>query len=606
MIAGDTLYGIPSRVSALRARYAARDERHLEVQAIRRGEFERIAPNLFNDTFRKPIVANLVDTAARDTAAVLAPLPAFNCSAATGLSDRARAFADKRTKIVRDYFTQAQFEWQMLRGADQYNSYGLLVLKVEPDFEKKTVRPLVVDAIGSYPVWNRFGETIEFARVYYRDWFSIVADYPQVERQRLQFPGAVTNSKVEVVEYCSASRVVVYLPQMGQITLEDFANPLGYCYYHAIQRPGLDDEIRGAYDDVIWVQLARHRLQLLLMEGTAKSVQAPMVITPDVQDVTYGPDAVVIAQQGVSSIGRVRMDMPSQAFGAIDQLKEEQRVGSMNPESRSGAVEQSQITGRGIQELMIGFSSQIAAAQTVFKAAFKTISRMLFEADEKLFPHDSKEIRGNDAGVPYSIKYIPSRDIAGDHTVDISYGFAAGLDPNRALVFLLQADGAGLVSKDYVRRNLPVDLNAVEEEKKIVVEQSRMALVQAFSALAQAIPQLVAQGQDATTIIQSHAQFIQQVESGLNVEDAVSKVLAPKQPPEASTPGPPAPSPGPGSESASGGATPETEMQGGQLVPAGPQAQGRPDLQQLFAGLSGSGSPSLQAGVARRIPTGAS
>lgn len=595
-----SINGIAQRVSALRARYSNRDERNSEVQAIRRGNFEEIAPNLFNDTFRKPIVANLVDTAARDTAAVLAPLPTFNCSAATGLSERARTFADKRTKIVRSYFTGSQFELQMLRGADQYNSYGMLVLKIEPDFEKRVPRILVVDAVGAYPVWNRFGETVEFARVYHRDWFSIVADYPHVAREEMRFPGAIANNKVEVVEYCNKDRVVVYLPNMSDLILEDFANPLGFCFYHAVQRPGLDDEIRGAYDDVIWVQLARHRIQLLLMEGVAKSVQAPLVITPDVQDVTYGPDAVVVAQGGAASIGRVRLEMPNQAFGAIEQLKEEQRTGSMNPESRSGDVSQSQITGRGIQELMVGFSSQIAAAQTVFKAAFRRITEMALRADELLFPDDSKEIRGNDAGVPYSLKYTPSKDIHGDYTVDISYGFAAGLDPNRALVFLLQADGAGLVSKDYVRRNLPVDLNAVEEEKKIVVEQSRMALVAAFGALAQSIPTLVASGQDATSIIAAHAQFIQAVESGMNVEDAVAKVLAPSPPPEASTPESALPSPGPGSESASGGAP--TEVVGG--LPAAASSGGRPDLQQIFAGLTGRGQPNLSAGVSRFLPAG--
>ena len=67
------------------------------------------------------------------------------------------------------------------------------------------------------------------------------------------------------------------------------------------------------------------------------------------------------------------------------------------------------------------------------------------------------------AGARYAVKYTPSKDIAGDHTVDISYGFAAGLDPNRATVLLLQLDGASLVSRDYIRRTLPVDINAVEE-----------------------------------------------------------------------------------------------------------------------------------------------
>jgi hypothetical protein len=145
------LGGIPERVMALRARYAMRDQRMFEVQSVRRGNFEAIAPDLFNDQWKRPIVANLVDTTARDTAAVLAPLPTFNCSAPSGLSERAKAFADKRTKIVRDYILSSDFELQMLRGADQYVSYGMLVLCIEPDFDKQMPRLQVEDAVGALP-----------------------------------------------------------------------------------------------------------------------------------------------------------------------------------------------------------------------------------------------------------------------------------------------------------------------------------------------------------------------------------------------------------------------------------------------------------------------
>jgi hypothetical protein len=52
------------------------------------------------------------------------------------VSDRAKQFADKRTKILRSYLQSSDFEVQMLTGADQYNSYGMLVLCIEPDFEE--------------------------------------------------------------------------------------------------------------------------------------------------------------------------------------------------------------------------------------------------------------------------------------------------------------------------------------------------------------------------------------------------------------------------------------------------------------------------------------
>jgi len=596
---------IPARVDALRARYTLSDSRAAEIQAVRRGDFEAIAPDLFSDQFKRPVVANMIDTAARDMAAMLAPLPAFNCSSSSMLSERARNFADKRTKIARDYVSSSEVELQMAdRGADNYNSYGMLVGCVEPDFENKTPYIRIESSVGAYPVWNDRGETVEFARVYYRDWFSIEADYPHLASLKSKYPmGVHSNEQVECVKYVSAKRCLTYLPRMGNCPLEDFPNPMGKCYYYVAKRPNAEEGgIKGAYDDVVWIQLARHRIQMLLMEGIDKSVRAPIIVPPDVDDVSLGPDGIIHTAGGAASVGRARLEMPAQAFGAVEQLKAEVQVGSMSPEARSGSSDASQITGRGLQELAAGFSSQISVAQTVFKAWFKKIIAGCFEMDEKLFPSKSKEIRGNDAGVPYSITYSPAKDINGDHSIDITYGFAAGLDPNRALVFLLQADGAGLVSKDYVRRSLPVDLNAVEEEKKIVVEQSRQSIILAFSALAQSIPQMAASGMDPTVVISQQAKFIMLLQKGKTVEEAATEALAPPEPP----PGAPVDEAGAAAPGAPGGAPAGFESSG---LPAGLEMgaategpQGRPDLSQMFAGLSASGAPQLSGGVSRQAP----
>lgn len=589
----------------MRSRWSGRDRRMAEVQAIRRGDFESVAPDLFSDEWQRPIVSNMIDTAARDMAAVLAPLPSFNCSAASGLSESAKKFADRRTKIARNYIEQSNLGVQMIRGADQYNSYGLLILCVEPDFETNLPRIAVEDSIGAYPVWDKRGRTVELARAYRRDWFSLAADYPLVKKLRSQYPVAVgADNRVEVVKYVNKNRIFVYIPDMGDLVLEDMVNPLKECYYVAVQRPGLDDEIRGAYDDVIWVQLARHRIQMLLMEGTEKSVRAPVVVPPDITEVALGPDSVLTTQQGAGSVGRLRLDVPAQAFGAVEQLKQEQMTGSMSPEARSGSMDASVITGRGVQQLMAGFNTQISVAQTSFKYAFQQAIQKAFAMDERIFGSVSKDVRGNEAGVPYSFTYIPTKDVRGDHTVDVSYGFSAGLDPNRATILLLQIDGARLASKDYVMRNLPVDLNAAEETRKIMIEDSRNAIIQGMSALAQAIPQMAAAGGDPAAVIQQQAKFIELLNKGKSVEEAAGAAFTPPEPPPgAQTPGAP---PIPGSESAPGGAPGGF---GGQGLPTGlvpgqaTLGQGaRPPLQQLLAGLTQSGRPNLQANVSRQPP----
>jgi hypothetical protein len=594
MIQATDLGGIPERVAALRARDMKRDQRVAEVQAVRRGDFEAIAPDLFSDEFKRPIVANLIDTAARDMAAMLAPLPSFNCSAASMLNESAKKFADKRTKIARAYVDGSELELHMLVGADHYNTFGMMLFKVEPDFEDDAPRLKIVSPVGAYVVNDSKGRTQMVARVFYRDWFSLVADYPNLKGLENQYPGNLDKLSIEVVEYVDDKECVIYLPKMGNVVLERMVNKLGKCYYQASFRPNFEDAPRGAYDDVIWVQLARHRIQMLLMEGVDKAVRAPLVVPNDVDDVALGPDGVIRTQNGAASVGRARLDMPAQAFNAVEQLKSEQWLGSMSSEARSGITDASVITGRGMQELAAGFNSQIAVGQTVIKAGLKRAMALAFSIDEVFFGDREKEIRGNDSGVPYSVKYRARKDIDGDHSIDISYGFAAGLDPNRALVFLLQADGAGLVSKDYIRRALPVDLNAAEEEKKIFIEQSRNSIMLAFSALSQSLPQMVQMGGDPLAIISQQAKFIELLGKGKDVEVAAREALTPPEPsPEAAAPaGPGAPTDG---ASAAGGGD-----LGFGLAGEGPN--GRPDLSQMFAGLGSDGSPQLSAGVSRYNP----
>jgi hypothetical protein len=603
------LGNIPERVRGLRARAQSRDIRNAEVQAIRRGQFDAVAPDLFGGIFKKPVVANMIDTTARDMAAVLAPLPAVNCSSSSMLSDTSKSFADRRTKIANSYITQSNLAVGQLTGADQYNTFGQMVYCVEPDFETKSPKIRIEDAIGTYAVVDSSGRTREVARVFLKDWYQLCADYPELESRAKDHPESYASGKIECIKYVNDKVTVVYLPTVKNLVLEYMTNPWGFCNYHVATRPGVDDEIRGAYDDVIYVQFARHRLESLLIEGVEKSVRAPLVVGDDVDNVPYGPDSVIRTRGGAGSVGRARIDMPPGAFSAGQMLKDEIHIGAMAPEARSGNIDASVVTGRGVQQLMAGFSSQIAAAQTVFKHAIECVVEMCFRMDEALWPNEKKEIKGRQAGVPYAITYTPKKDIDGDYTVSATYGFAAGLDPNKSLVFLLQADGAGVISKDYLRRNLPVDIDAAEEELKIAVEQSRGALIQSFAALSQSIPQMVAAGGDATTVINQQAVFIRLLQKGKSVEDAAAEAIKPPPPP----PAPPADAlgaPGGGLGGGPTGAGPKgfdsatglpAQLQPG-LATEGPQ--GRPDLNMLLAGLTAQGNPNLQANVSRLKPTG--
>jgi hypothetical protein len=241
---------------------------------------------------------------------------------------------------------------------------------------------------------------------------------------------------------------------------------------------------------------------------------------------------------------------------------------------------------------MAGYDSQVKVSQSILGEAIGQVVSICFATDEVYFPDLTREVSATANGVPYKLKYKPSSDINGNYGVTVEYGLMAGLDPNRALVWGLQARGDKLISRGMLRRNLPISLNAGEEERAIDIEEMRDSLKASVSQLAAAIPQMVAQGQDPMQVVEKMASVINDRKKGVPLEDAVSNAFKPK----------PAPTPEPGAQAA------ESEMPGmpGEPPMGGGQApqmpQGRPPMQELLAGLTGGGNPNLSARVTRQIP----
>jgi hypothetical protein len=354
----------------------------------------------------------------------------------------------------------------------------------------------------------------------------------------------------------------------------------------------------------MWVQVARSRFATLALEAAQKSVQAPFALPSDVNVLEIGPDAT-IRSANPEKIRRVSLDIPAGIFQENANLDQEMRVGSRYPEGRLGQQSGSIITGKGVQALMGGFDTQVKTAQAVLAEAFRHVMRISFMTDEKLFGDVEKEVRGVNAGAPYEITYKPKDAIDGDYWCDVTYGLMAGLDPNRALVFGLQARGDKLISRDFLRRQMPWEINVTMEEEKIEIEQLRDSLIQAVSGYAQALPAMAAQGQDPSQILTAMAAVINGRQKGKSIEEVVQEAFAPKQPevsPEAMSTAGEAVAPG---QAPSGEPLPGELQESGRMAGVAPGQQGmapggRPALQTLLAGLNSSGQANLSAGVLRR------
>ena len=579
---------VNAKLGRLQTKFASRDQRMRDVLSVRQGDLSKVYPSMFSEDYPKPLVANFIDVAARDLAEAMAPLPSFNCSAANMVSDAARKAADTRTRIANFYASLSELQLQMYEGADWYNTYGMMVGLVEMDYDSNNPRLRLLNPWGVYPEMDRFGRTISLTQVINIDSESLAAQYPEYADQILAKNNYQQGSPyISMIRYHDADQDLIFLPERKNLTLARTPNPIGKCLAKVAIRPSLDGQARGQFDDVLSVQLARARFAILQIQAAEKSIQAPIAIPQDVQELALGPDSIMRSAQP-QNIRRVSLDLPPGLFAESGALERELRLGARYPESRSGNINASVITGRGVQELQAGFDTQIKSAQAQFARMFSDLLGLCFEIDEKLFPNVQKVIKGSEDGTPYVLKYTPSRDIKGEYGVDVRYGIMSGMDPSRAIIALLQMRSDKLVSRDYVRREIPMDLNVSQEEQRVDIEEMRDALRVSVAQYAQAIPALAAQGQDPSEIVSRIAAVIQGRQKGLSLESVVEKAFAPPPAPEM-----PPQMPGmPGAEQmlpAAGAASAPASQQPpnpqGGMAPAAGQ---KPDIASLLAGITGA------------------
>ena len=582
---------VAARVQSLRYRNAERDARNLDVLAVRKGKIAEVYPDFFPSGVDANVVANFIDIVARDLSEVMAPLPAVNCSAANQTSDRARQFADKRTRIASNYFQHSDLSVQMYSGADWYLTYGFLPFMIELDEEANLPRIRIENPVGAYPEFDRYGRCVAFAKRYMMTLGELCTQFPEYDSQLLGPQGYKQdlNAQVELIRYYDKDQSIIYIPTKNNLTLSKAANPLGKMMVVVARKPSIDGELRGQFDDVLGIQLLRNRFALLAMEAAEKSVQAPIVLPQDVQELQLGGDAV-IRTANPAGVRRVDLNLPQGAFTEQTLLNQELRVGARYPESRTGNVNASVVTGQGVQALMGAFDTQVKSAQAIFAAALRDVIKLCFEIDEMIYPEE-KTIRGVDSGSPYEVVYKPTKDIKQDYSADVRYGMLAGLNPAQGLIFMLQALGGGLISKDMAMRELPFTVNVSQELEKIEIEKMRDSLLGSITALSQAIPQMAMQGQDASEVVRQIAAVIKARQKGQAIEEVVADIFAPQQqpvPPAGAPQSVEQPSPAPEGVPAGG------------TSPMAPQPQTPPDVMSLLSGINGGGTPTASVRTVRR------
>ena len=602
----------------MRARDAARDANHHIIHEVRKGNIRQLFPEElnFSISFNGSPIANFVDIVARDMAEALAPLPALACTSGRMQSDADQKRAEIKNRIGDDYWAHSKLEIQMLRGADRYISYGFLPAMVEPDVKAKKPFLQLFDPRNSYYELNRFGQCTVFAHRWLKsvdelcamfpEWASIIKHDPK--KASRQYPDGEPeqgHTLFEMVLWADDKNVSLLLPARNGLVLSMYAHKLSRTPVVIAERPGEDDSPRGQFDDVVWVQVARAIMSTLALEAASIAVQAPIAAPDDMDEFPVGPHAILQSSRA-QEIHKVNLELPPTIFAEGQVLDQELKLGSRYPDARTGGVQASVITGKGVEALLGTFDTQIKGAQMVFRQMLQDATSVMFEMDEVWWPNESKVINGTLAGTSWEYTYVPSRDINGRWNCTVTYGFAAGMHPSQSVVTMLQLEGVGAISKETVQENLPFGIDTVQEQRKISVEGLREAMKQGLFAYIQSSGQMAANGQDPSQIIQLGVNAVKFIQDGKSVEDAIGMAFdeqakaqqaaqAAQQAAAAGGPG------GPGGGGEGDGGLPPGVAPGQAGLPPG----GLPSIENLVAGFRGNASlPINQATVQRRIPIG--
>lgn len=466
----------------------------------------------------------------------------------------------------------------------------------------------------AYPQLDLRGRVVSYTKVWRETAAQLADKFPQyadrilARNTDLRGEGS-PDALLECIKYCDKDHYVLYLPERSNLVLMAHPNFFGKVPIALAVKPSFDDQTRGQFDDVPYMQLARQRMALLGLQATQQTVRAPLAIPPDVQKIAFGDDAVIRTSRP-QDIRRVGTDMPVAAFQQEQMLAEEIQRATRTPAAATGDVQASIITGRGVEALNSGYDIQVATGQTIIGNALQNALSLAFEMDEYYWPDHDKNIRGMVNGAPYDEMYRPRRDIHGNHQVQVSYGFASGLNPNQALIFLLQLRGDQQVSRDFVQRQLPMDIDVSQMQANIDIEQVQDALKQGIFAMLSSAGIMAQQGIDPTDVLRKAAAIIEKREKGVPIHTAILDTFAPPPPKNSPAGALPPGAPGaPGGAAGGEGAGVPFGMNPGTGLPGGTapgQAQlgpgGKPDVMTLLASLSGKGGPNLGTSIKRSVP----
>ena len=258
-------------------------------------------------------------------------------------------------------------------------------------------------------------------------------------------------------------------------------NPKGICPIVAGQRFSLDGEPRGQFDQVIGIMKAHIRLMGMVLDYADQAVYSDVWVKDLIGPMSYGGGAYI--QLGPNGqIGRVPpASSDITVFRELDSLIDAMHLGGRWPKTRPGEIDQAIASAKFVE-------ATAGVMNTVIRTYHLIMKRTLEQALRVLFVHDMAHGKPRMmSGVLKNQQFMIERNISDIDLaakIRVEYGLGLGHDPAQAMVLGIQAQGAGIVSMEFVQENFDGITDVQRERARLDTEQLRnMAYAQLLQGL---------------------------------------------------------------------------------------------------------------------------
>ena len=498
---------ILQRTDDLVATYGWRDEQYANNYAAFKGEYDKIigyemradsltgkdTRNRRDQSFQ---VWNLMKPIVLTSTLQLARLPEIMVPAPIKGDPIAAAFADKQEKALYALWNLNNMGVKHSHMAFNLSCFGSSVTYVRPDEEAKRPVILVRRPELCYP--QPKGEmNREFAYVSFRweeDEASVYAEFPDMRGKVSPRPGH--GRRLQVIEYIDdEDYVVIVEKQMAKHITHDF----GFVPVTVTTALDTGDVFGPAdIDQLVSINIYLNALQTKLSDALEDNLYpTTFLIGGEQRPINTGPGAFNWLDEGTQVNRLDPARIPPELWDQVLRVEDFMRTHAIWPEVVSGEMDASIVTGKAIQRLQ-GTTAGLAALRQLYMATdLQKINEYMFRIMEKLWPSKKYSLHSMNyygplsppgAQNPFTIEFLPKEDIKKYYVNECMYS-VFGLDVNASVVAGLQMEERGLVSKRYLRNQLPGLRDAegmrleIQEEKREEMDfevelQQRLAQVQ--------------------------------------------------------------------------------------------------------------------------------